>query len=506
MMRSTISVRLFVLSALALGLSLTPFAHTAFAAPLTDPLVNDGFEQAGESISQAYDWQAYGSGYTRASDKKHGGSWSVKLTNTGTGQQRGAYQRIDLQQTSVKPVFVGAWIAGNNIDLTPSAWVGASMYAEIVLVDGTVVYWNSVKNTGTFDWRWVGFNTGTLPQVNQPIDHMFIIPIFTNGTGTAWFDDISVSEHDPAKAAVTLMFDDGEITTYTEARPALAARKMPGVAAIVTSFVGVPGYMNLNQIKALSKNGWEIASHGVTHDDFTAGTVTQMRNQLRNSKNKLTQWGFLVQNVAYPFGAYNALLLAETQAAGYRSGRAYELGDNPQGTFPFDVKVRSVFDTTTPEEVAGWLAEAKANKRWEVIVFHTIAAQGDDAYHIAPATFRAILTKVAASGVPVVTYNEGLNLFGVSNSTTNVTPPSAPQLPAEIPAASSTEEGENEEPVVENPEPAPPEIETTAPPAVIPPKTEAQIRVEGAAFIAQARTAVANVRQSISMMRSLAGN
>jgi hypothetical protein len=211
-----------------------------------------------------------------------------------------------------------------------------------------------------------------------------------------------------------------------------------------------------------------------------------------------------VQNVAYPFGAYNSLLLAETQAAGYRSGRAYELGDNPQGTFPFDVKVRSVFDTTTPEEVAGWLAEAKASKRWEVIVFHTIATQGDDAYHIAPTAFRAILDKVAASGVPVVTYNEGLNLFGVSNSATSVTPPPIPQLPAETPAAPTTQEDEDS--AVENPEPAPSETETTVPSTVVPPKTEAQIRVEGAAFVEQARTMAATVRQSVSMMRSLAGN
>ncbi len=429
--RSRLSFAVAIGMVIAIALS---SVSGVFAAPLTDPLVNGGFEQAGSTAKQAYDWQAYGQGYERMSGQKRSGSSSLRLRTTQSGQQAGAYQRIDLNQTTQKPVFVGAWVKGNNIVLAPNAWIGASIYAEIHLHDGSVVYWNSVKNSGTFDWRWIGFNTGTLPLVNQPIDHIFVVPILAEATGTAWFDDVTVSEHDPSGAAVSIVFDDGEITTYTEAKPAMDKYGFVGSAAITTSLIGQSGYMSRDQVKQLATGGWEIMSHGVTHEDFTLGTIEDMRAQLRRSINTLTNWGLRVYHVAYPFGAYNATLLAET-AKFYTSGRAYELGDNPQGTFPFDVKVRSVVNTTTPADVAAWIAEAEAQNRWVVIVFHTIAHNGDDAYHTSPETFRAIIDEVAKSGVRVVTYDQGVKAFGVTKpgvaavlGTTVMSKPLAPIL------------------------------------------------------------------------------
>lgn len=377
-------------------------------------LVNAGFEQAGATSQEAASWQPYQRGYKRVTTRRSG-TWGIRLINTTTSQQAGAYQRFDLHQTEVKPVFVGAYVKGSSIVKAVNSYFGASLYVEIHLQDGTVKYWNSIANSGTFGWRWIGFNTSSIFPVviDQPIDHIFVVPILANASGIAYFDDLTLYQMEPNHGAVTMMFDDGEVSTYTDGKAVLDNYNMDGTAAIVTDYVGDDGSMSAAQLKSLQSSGWEIVSHTVTHRDLTSLRSSTVVNELTNSKGALTNLGLSVNNFAMPFGAYNGFVLGEAQKR-YRSARAFEQGSNPQGTFPYDVKVRGVIDTTTVADVQQWLADAAKNERWVVLVFHTIADTGDDAYHTPRATFESMVSAIAASGLPVVTYNEGLNQFGVN--------------------------------------------------------------------------------------------
>jgi hypothetical protein len=140
--------------------------------------------------------------------------------------------------------------------------------------------------------------------------------------------------------------------------------------------------------------------------------LAQASAELNTSKRLLERMGLTIKNFAFPFGAYNAELVYRGRMY-YRSLRVYELGDNPQGVFvPHEPKVRSVINTTTLAEVQDWLTEAKANGRWVILAFHTIAETGDDAYYITPGMFKDIADLVASSGMPAVTYDRGLDLFG----------------------------------------------------------------------------------------------
>lgn len=374
-------------------------------------LLNQSFENAGFSTTTAYNWNPFGRGYTRVSSEKNMGAWSVSVGNASNGVN-GLYQRVNLNQTTIKPVFIGGHVKGSGITMNPGSYFGAGIYVEIHLVTGRVVYWNSLANSGTFGWRWVGFNTGTLASVDAPIDHIFIVPVLGYSSGTAFFDDLSVREFVPGTGAVTFMFDDGEMNTYTKAFPILSAYNYKGSAAIVSGFVGTPGSMGKTELLALQNAGWEIVAHGQTHIDLTVGPLTTAALNMNLSKVDLTKLGLKVNNFAFPFGAYNANLISKGSSQ-YRSMRAYELGDNPLGTFPYEVKVRSVVKSTTLEEVRGWLANAIVNGRWEVLVFHTVAETGDDAYHLSPEDLSKIVDMVKASGLPVLTYNEGINRFAL---------------------------------------------------------------------------------------------
>jgi peptidoglycan/xylan/chitin deacetylase (PgdA/CDA1 family) len=381
-------------------------------AQMTDPLVNTGFEQEVTGTpTKAYDWQDFMGGYSRSTNAKTG-SWAITLTNSSNTAFSGAYQRIDLNQTALKPVFIGGYVKGSSISNSGS-WYGASIYTEIYLTNGKTIYWNSLGNTGTFDWRWIGFNTGTVPGIDAPISHIFVIPVLGNSAGTAHFDDLTVIEQTPAGGAVSFMFDDGEASTYTQAYPVLKAKGYPGVAAIVTSFVGDSGFVKRAQVLDLQRNGWEIVSHTLTHNDLTAMTTLRAQRELSQSKSTLTAWGLNVNSFAFPFGAYNANLLAYGSSL-YTSMRPYEQGDNPKGSWPYQIRVRGITSATTPAQIRAWAEESKAKGTWNIFTYHSVDSVADDEYRTDPAVFTQMVNEVAASGVAVVTYQEGLNRFAAT--------------------------------------------------------------------------------------------
>jgi peptidoglycan/xylan/chitin deacetylase (PgdA/CDA1 family) len=375
-----------------------------------DEVVNPGFEVAGDTNARAYDWQDFGEGYSRVG-YPHTGMYSIRLRKTSSDGYAGAYQRVELNQTELKPVFIGGWARGLGVTNTTDSFLGASIYAEIVLQDGTVVYWNSIRNEGSFPWRWIGFNTGTLPLVNQPISHIFVIPVLHGSTGTVYFDDIAVTEHDPSAGAVTVMIDDGETNTYTDAKPILDGADIDASMAIISRDVGTGGYMSWAQIDELVKSGWDIVSHGRTHTDFTALSTARLRYELYGSQRDFARRGYTVRHLAVPFGAYNGKVLGEA-ARYYDSARLYEQNTNPNGLYPYDVKVRGVLENTSDAELQTWLSEARAKGSWQIITFHTIAETGPDAYHISAERFKEMIGQIKASGLEVLTYTEGIERFG----------------------------------------------------------------------------------------------
>ena len=377
-------------------------------------VTNPGFEEqgAGKSSKIAAGWQLYEQGYRRVKTA-HTGSWGITLQSARSGQLiAGASQRVDLQQTEMKPVQITGFVKGNRI-VNNGGWFGASLYAEIHLQDGSIAYWNSVPNFGTFGWRWIGFNTGTLASVNQPIDHIFIVPILGEATGQAWFDDISVKEYGPGEGAVTIMFDDGELNTYEQALPAMEQHGWPGATAVITEMVGEEGFMDWDQLKILQQKDWDVLSHGITHSDLTTLTTLGAKQELYKSKRLLEINGFEIRHFALPFGAYNAEIMA-LGTNYYKSVRPYEQGSNPAGALPWEVKVRGVTTATDTATIEEWVNEAKNNGQWVVIVYHKIAETGDDAYFTTPAELANMLQTIDDSGVEVVTYDQGWQKFGTN--------------------------------------------------------------------------------------------
>ena len=65
-----------------------------------------------------------------------------------------------------------------------------------------------------------------------------------------------------------------------------------------------PGkYLSLKDLKMLEQNGWEIASHTMTHVNLTKQTEARIKYELEKSKNLFKQNGIKVTTLIYPYSA-----------------------------------------------------------------------------------------------------------------------------------------------------------------------------------------------------------
>ena len=116
---------------------------------------------------------------------------------------------------------------------------------------------------------------------------------------------------------VVLSFDDGYLSDYTVARPALRRYRWPGVLNLVVDNV-VPGDITAAQVRALIAAGWEIDAHTISHVDLTGLGAAQLRREVAGSRLMLRHmFGQQVDFFCYPAGRYDAQVVAAVRAAGY---------------------------------------------------------------------------------------------------------------------------------------------------------------------------------------------
>jgi peptidoglycan/xylan/chitin deacetylase (PgdA/CDA1 family) len=149
----------------------------------------------------------------------------------------------------------------------------------------------------------------------------------------------------PARAVV-LTFDDGYMDAYTTALPLLQQRGYVATFYIVSGFVGQPGYMSWNEVRALRDAGMEIGAHTVSHPDLTTLGLDDIRAQVAQSGAAISaEIGLPVLSFCYPGGRYNETVAAIARESGFTSATTTN-PDGPQGD-PFTLpRVRISGDLT----------------------------------------------------------------------------------------------------------------------------------------------------------------
>ncbi len=121
-----------------------------------------------------------------------------------------------------------------------------------------------------------------------------------------------------ANNLVMLTFDDGYENNYTYAYPILKDNGFSAVIFVVVNKIGEEGYLNIQEIKEMQKNGIVIASHTLNERYVPSLKKVRLNDEICGSKEKLELLtGEPVEFFAYCSGGYTIQAQKILKDAGY---------------------------------------------------------------------------------------------------------------------------------------------------------------------------------------------
>lgn len=116
-----------------------------------------------------------------------------------------------------------------------------------------------------------------------------------------------------------LTFDDGHVSNYDLAAPALQSRGLTARFFITAGWTGKRlDCMGWAELRSLQEAGHSIGAHGWTHKLLTHCDATELRMELSQSRLTLEdRLGTPVTTMSLPGGRYNRRVLAACREAGY---------------------------------------------------------------------------------------------------------------------------------------------------------------------------------------------
>ena len=209
---------------------------------------------------------------------------------------------------------------------------------------------------------------------------------------------------------VTFCFDDGNITDYTIARPIFQAWGEEAVACIVIDWVGDINKMTWAQIESLYVDGWEIASHTITHPpDLTALTLDAARIEIGNSKDSLLVHGFKTKSFIYPGGTSNRKIRSIVPEY-YRCARgASGVSDlNPPYNHTLEtyaLRIVPIDDHTQLSSYITWIDTVNSKKGWLIFIAHTIDSNDST-------VIDSLIEYTQSLGISIITLDQGIDSMG----------------------------------------------------------------------------------------------
>ncbi|MEU6645721.1 polysaccharide deacetylase family protein [Saccharomonospora sp. NPDC046836] len=202
---------------------------------------------------------------------------------------------------------------------------------------------------------------------------------------------------------VSLTFDDGN-ASQMNALPIMAKYGFKGTFYLISGVVDTQNYVTRADIETIAAQGHEIGGHTVNHPDLATVPAAEAKRQICNDRATLTDWGYEVTSLAYPYASANSAVEDAARACGYNTARG--LGDiaSAHGCAgcwtsesvppdnPYWLKaVDMIDDTWTLQEMQDVVVTAEQNGGGVVpFTFHHVC-DGCDSLTISPATFDAFL-------------------------------------------------------------------------------------------------------------------
>lgn len=237
---------------------------------------------------------------------------------------------------------------------------------------------------------------------------------------------------------VTLSFDDGWKSVYTNAFPILG-NTFPSTQFIYTEAIlgGYSDNMSKAELQEMRAAGHEIGSHTVSHMNLiTEATSSEaVSYQLHQSRQDIIGLGLGTPvSFAYPYGACStggfgapcdADLVQALKDTPYYGARTVDSDAlNFKDTDPYELKIKHVAHDTTAADIQAWIDEAKAQKGWLILMFHEVLKEGETCVGAeggndytecsTEEVLQAAVDYLGAQSIPVKTMRQGLEMMGVS--------------------------------------------------------------------------------------------
>ncbi len=254
----------------------------------------------------------------------------VPFTVTGSGYPANAVLHLFVADAAGNPLTapVGATVGADGsfaVSLTAPAGTPAGQYALVIRRGGVTPAPQAAAPGGALtipvlEYHDVGYGQGTyqvtLAAFRQQLDWLQAHG-YTTVTLPQVYAALLAGGPLPAKPVV-LTFDDGRASQW-DAVQELNARGMTGVFFVQGGGVG----LSAAQLRQIAAWGHEIEAHSMTHADLTRLSDAQLRYEVAGAKQALEgQLGLPIRYFAYPYGAYDARVIAAVAAAGYQGGLA----------------------------------------------------------------------------------------------------------------------------------------------------------------------------------------
>jgi peptidoglycan/xylan/chitin deacetylase (PgdA/CDA1 family) len=177
-----------------------------------------------------------------------------------------------------------------------------------------------------------------------------------------------VSAHAANGAGNLVTFDDGHISNYENALPALNKTKVRATFFIVASFVGHKSdTMTAAQLRELSSQGHEVGSHSWSHPVLTGCGSKELMAELVRSRDALEDTiGKEVKAISMPHGSWNARVIEACQEAGYSQVYTSDFRRGQSTIAGVTVRGRLTVRRTMTADRIGQFLEARGVKLWSL--------------------------------------------------------------------------------------------------------------------------------------------
>jgi peptidoglycan/xylan/chitin deacetylase (PgdA/CDA1 family) len=149
---------------------------------------------------------------------------------------------------------------------------------------------------------------------------------------------VSVSQAlaETTSPSIVFTFDDGCASDLTVAAPALKASNFGATFYITLGFLGRPGYMVAQQVRALADAGFDIGCHSMTHPYLDELDSRELQREIGDAKTELENMiGRPVLHFSCPGGRWSTAVVRFAMKSGYRTVATSRIGSNRPDSDPF---------------------------------------------------------------------------------------------------------------------------------------------------------------------------